>query len=510
MSEIPAKKRSYFWGELFVVLFGIILPAVTLYIEITSHMCAEEFFDPIPTIWHILLVAFVPLANLAVLIGVRREKTDGLPLLQFINGIALGIALIYTCWFLLLSPLAIIAIIFFGLGLLPLAPLFSFLSALKCREYIYTRIPLSKTKHRKLMTLPGMAVAVLLFSLPFGTYVVMGSGVEPIPIRILAATIVFIGILGGVENLCKHIFGDPVKNVTLKKIPLVILKAEIFSFMALWAITIRRMPWYPPLDFKVFPILGIIGFAGILALVHTASLKRREELFLVNNAMMSGLSQKMVAHGKLVGRIAGGIVGVLIGILAEEFGVGLLGLVVGAITGGFIGMAWIWATILGYIFTRFIAKTVYAALAPFFILFKFRTILCNHCFRFTQSLKSRYENGIRYCEHCQQDVEKTHDPGKVVLTFGNVLIQQDGRVFLLSDPDFEQKVQPVDVSEVYIDTTTTDKRLLERFITYVINHPPRYGINSVRVLYQGEFDELGANLKNSLENNFMNIEMLER
>ena len=40
----------------FTGLFGIILPAATIAIELYTHMCAEVFFDPLPTFGHALLV----------------------------------------------------------------------------------------------------------------------------------------------------------------------------------------------------------------------------------------------------------------------------------------------------------------------------------------------------------------------------------------------------------------------------------------------------------------------
>src|SRR5438093_6712458 len=48
-----------------VILFGVFLPLGTLFAELATHMCAGTFFDPIPTWWHVALVALVPVANLA-------------------------------------------------------------------------------------------------------------------------------------------------------------------------------------------------------------------------------------------------------------------------------------------------------------------------------------------------------------------------------------------------------------------------------------------------------------
>lgn len=60
-------------GTALIVLFGILLPAVTLAIELSSGMCAEVFFDPVATPLHVALVALVPVDNLAVLLDTRKN-----------------------------------------------------------------------------------------------------------------------------------------------------------------------------------------------------------------------------------------------------------------------------------------------------------------------------------------------------------------------------------------------------------------------------------------------------
>jgi hypothetical protein len=108
-----------------VVLFGILLPAVTLIVEVLSGLCASIFFDPIPTVWHCLLVASVPIANalaLAVLVTGRFEHPKKL---SWLLGIAFGASLYYTIVFLPVAPFGLFGIIYFGLGLIPLSPIIS-------------------------------------------------------------------------------------------------------------------------------------------------------------------------------------------------------------------------------------------------------------------------------------------------------------------------------------------------------------------------------------------------
>lgn len=160
---------------------------------------------------------------------------------------------------------------------------------------------------------------------------------------------------------------------------------------------------------------------------------------------------------------------------------------------------------------RVIARIVYRNITPPLSLLKYRTILCNHCFRYTSPFRSRYEMGRRYCEYCQQEVEQTKDVGKVILHFGTInhaereQMASGPRVFLLVNPDFEQRTHPIEVSTVWIDTQTCEQRLFERFMTYILHYPPKQGVTSVQVLYKGNLHEIGENLKNAVQNTFTHV-----
>lgn len=86
------------------------------------------------------------------------------------------------------------------------------------------------------------------------------------------------------------------------------------------------------------------------------------------------------------------------------------------------------------------------------------------------------------------------------------MIKRPGRVFICSNPGFSSAGRGVDVSEVYIDTKTCESHRLERFVTYMVHSPPTHGLQSVQIFYWGELDDLGDNLKNALQNNFIRIE----
>ena len=116
----------------FTLFAGVIMPAISITVEATSHICADIFFDPIPTFWHLLLVIFVPLAQLQVWFAIRRRVADRLALAGFVNAVAIGISLFYSIVYVPLVPLSLLALLF-GLGLLPLAPFLSLLAALIMR-----------------------------------------------------------------------------------------------------------------------------------------------------------------------------------------------------------------------------------------------------------------------------------------------------------------------------------------------------------------------------------------
>src|SRR5262245_66607496 len=61
---IVARRRQ---PGIFLIFTALVLPSVSILIEITSGICAQTFFDPLPTVWHKVLVIAVPLANLLVI-----------------------------------------------------------------------------------------------------------------------------------------------------------------------------------------------------------------------------------------------------------------------------------------------------------------------------------------------------------------------------------------------------------------------------------------------------------
>src|SRR5262245_52444757 len=56
-----------------IIICGILLPAITTLIEALLHMCAETFFDPLPTVGHVFAIATVPLASVVSLWALHRR-----------------------------------------------------------------------------------------------------------------------------------------------------------------------------------------------------------------------------------------------------------------------------------------------------------------------------------------------------------------------------------------------------------------------------------------------------
>src|SRR5262249_9908186 len=122
---------------------------------------------PIPTPWHIAAVAAVPVINLLALIFAIRKKNVPPKFLGFTTAVAFFISLVYTIPYLPLLPIAFPAVMFYGIGLLPLTPLLAAVGTLLLRR---------KLKQRGLICasgrVPGMlqafiATSVLLLILEF-------------------------------------------------------------------------------------------------------------------------------------------------------------------------------------------------------------------------------------------------------------------------------------------------------------------------------------------------------
>ena len=151
-----------------LLFFGVALPVATIVIEVATHMCAGVFFDPIPTWWHVALASMVPVVNFVCWHTIRNRRQGSLKQLGWLSAFALAISGFYALLYLPLIPPALIAIVFFGWGLLPLAPLLSFIAGCSLRKHL--RALASTTTQGRLTGLwPGLAgaaAALVLIALP--------------------------------------------------------------------------------------------------------------------------------------------------------------------------------------------------------------------------------------------------------------------------------------------------------------------------------------------------------
>ena len=190
----------------FLLLAGVALPVVTFMIELFTGMCAGAFFDPLPSLWHVLLVALVPLGNWLVWEAVRHDKLTWRPWLGWVSGAVIGVAFFYALLFLPLLLPGIFALVFLGWGLLPWSPMLALISAVVLRRRLKQMAPGA--------SLPGLwrglglaLLALLLIQAP-GIVTQVGlnhaAGESPTAQR---QAIRWLRVLGSEEQLLRACYG---------------------------------------------------------------------------------------------------------------------------------------------------------------------------------------------------------------------------------------------------------------------------------------------------------------
>ncbi|HXF09491.1 MAG TPA: VIT domain-containing protein, partial [Desulfuromonadaceae bacterium] len=116
------------------VIFGVLLPVGTLGFEMFTGASAGVLFDPIPTWFHVAAVALVPAVNLWLCRIIMTGKSRYPRLAGWLGGAAVGIATFYSLLYLPFAPFACVAVIYFGLGLIPLAPYVALICAALLRR----------------------------------------------------------------------------------------------------------------------------------------------------------------------------------------------------------------------------------------------------------------------------------------------------------------------------------------------------------------------------------------
>lgn len=169
-------KRRTKWWKLFVAFAGILLPVITVGVELRLRICTG-LFDPIPTNWHIALLFIVPLANLTTLIVHNKGSWRYAALSVFLLGLSLGVCTIYSVQFLPMIPFATLAIIAYGIGLLPLSPHLALISTIICSRNL-GRMGLIDQRNYRLAIWSGALISMLVLGFFISTSLLTKAGLR--------------------------------------------------------------------------------------------------------------------------------------------------------------------------------------------------------------------------------------------------------------------------------------------------------------------------------------------
>ena len=127
------------WTSTYLVVFGVLLPAAALAIELATGACAKNYLDPIPTAGHVLLIGAVPAANLLVLAHRRDRSAVPGRLCGVLSGISIATSAYYAAVFLPALPIAVLLVAAYGLGLLPLSPMLALIACVAAHVHLRRR-----------------------------------------------------------------------------------------------------------------------------------------------------------------------------------------------------------------------------------------------------------------------------------------------------------------------------------------------------------------------------------
>lgn len=175
-------------GRKFVIgSFGVGLPLIALCCEMSWRMCGDMLLDPLPTPLHACLIALVIAVNAALLFGAgQRWPWWG----RVASGVTLTTSTVYSIIFLPVTPIGLVGVLLYGLGLLALSPALSLVAGLLARSLL---APLG-VQRKGLLRYPsllGSGAALVLFALPMirplVTYVYVNKATSNDPSRVAAA-----------------------------------------------------------------------------------------------------------------------------------------------------------------------------------------------------------------------------------------------------------------------------------------------------------------------------------
>ena len=106
---------AFVWNVIFTA--GVFLPLHSLVMELLTHACAGQIFDPIPSWRHVLLVLLMPVGLALVAVAKKREDERWKRIGTVAHGLVLGSALLYVAAMgpmnlagVILAPFSVLAI----------------------------------------------------------------------------------------------------------------------------------------------------------------------------------------------------------------------------------------------------------------------------------------------------------------------------------------------------------------------------------------------------------------
>ena len=103
-----------------LIFWGVALPLAVFLLELLTGFCSSVFFDPLESWLHVGLVAFAVGCNWWLL--TNRSYQTAIKWRALLAGASFAVTLLYGILFFPLVWLSAIAVIYFGIGLIPLAP----------------------------------------------------------------------------------------------------------------------------------------------------------------------------------------------------------------------------------------------------------------------------------------------------------------------------------------------------------------------------------------------------
>ncbi|MBN1411834.1 MAG: hypothetical protein JW969_13380 [Spirochaetales bacterium] len=110
------------------------------------------------------------------------------------------------------------------------------------------------------------------------------------------------------------------------------------------------------------------------------------------------------------------------------------------------------------------------------------------------------------CIHCHALLPMHEVNHRLIVTFGKTKLRSNETRKVIRNPDVTGRTLRIDVSEMHIDRETADPELIEKFITFLINNEPVWGIKTVKAFIKGKVKKFPGSVKNLIHNNFSVID----